>query len=209
MSGKIKILIGDANYLVRQGLRLVFDDAVRYDVVAEAESYDTIFDLVKTSDPDVIVIGLNLPGASAKEVIGQLIIRFPKKKILVIDTVEDKLEIIQILQLGVHGYILKHCDKQEILDAVNSMVNGKNFFCHNVMQFSQDMEEHDRGALSVREIEILKLISNGLTNNEIADKLFLSSHTVATHRKNLMRKLKAKNNVDLVISAIKESIIVP
>lgn len=205
----IRILIGDANYLVRQGLKLVFEDADAYNVVAEAESYDTIFDIAKDSAAEVIVIGLNMPGASAKEVIGQLLMRFPDKRILVIDTVEDRNETVQILQLGVHGYILKHCDKQEILDAVDAIMNGKRFFCHNVMQFNEDVEKSTKNSLSIREIEILKLISNGLTNNEIAEKLYLSSHTVATHRKNLMRKLKAKNNVDLVISAIKESIIEP
>lgn len=205
----VKILLGDANYLVRQGLKLVFNDTNRYTIVGEAETYDTIFDLVKSTNPEVIVIGLNMPGASAKEVISQLLIRFPDKRILVIDTVEDRQETVQILQLGVHGYILKHCDQQEILDAVEAMMDGKRFFCHNVMQFNEDVKESLKSTLSLREIEILKLIANGLTNNEIADKLYLSSHTIATHRKNLMRKLKAKNNVDLVISAIKESIIEP
>lgn len=188
---------------------MVFAHSDAYQVVAEADTYDSIFDVVKDTDADLIVIGLNMPGSSAKEAIGQLLMRFPKKKILVIDTLEDRHEMLQILQLGVHGYILRQCDEEEILDAVNAIMHNKNFFCSNVMQFNEEVEADQATKLSLREIEILKLISNGLTNNEIADKLYLSSHTVATHRKNLMRKLKAKNNVDLVISAIRESIIVP
>lgn len=205
----VKILIADSNYLVRQGLRLVFDNDSKFAIIDEVDSFETLFDAVKEKDPDLIIIGLNTPGASAKEVISQLRMRFPKKKILIIDTVEDKLEIVQIMQLGVHGYILRTCDKEEIIEAVDAIEHGKNFFCSNVLKFNEDVEAQGKSSLSLREIEILKLISNGLTNNEIADKLYLSSHTVATHRKNLMRKLNAKNNVDLVISAIKESIIEP
>ncbi len=89
------------------------------------------------------------------------------------------------------------------------MMKGKNFFCSNVIKVERDIESGKLSKLSDREVEVLRLISQGMTNNEIAEQIFLSSHTVATHRKNLMKKLKAKNNVDLVISAIKESIIQP
>ena len=146
---------------------------------------------------------------SARDVISTILRKYPKKKILVIDIVEDRNEIVQIMQLGVQGYILRQCDKQEILDAVRTILSNKNFFCSNVIKFNRDRNACIFATLSAREVEILKLIAEGMTNNEIAEKIFLSSHTIATHRKNLMRKLSAKNNVDLVISAIKESIIVP
>jgi len=111
--------------------------------------------------------------------------------------------------MGVHGYILRQCDAEEIMEAIRAITANKNFFCSNVIQFNKSVAGSVENRLSMREVEILKLIAEGLTNNEIADKIYLSAHTVATHRKNLMRKFQAKNNVDLVISAIKESIIVP
>jgi DNA-binding NarL/FixJ family response regulator len=202
------ILIADSNYLVRQGLRVIFESVAEYAVVYETDTFTTLFEDVKKYDPDVVVIGLNTPGASPKDVIQTVLVRFPQKKVLVIDMLEDRNRIVQILQMGVHGYILKECDKGEILDAVRTILGNKNFFCSNVIKFNRDREGLN-SKLSVREIEILKLIAEGMTNNEIAVKIYLSAHTVATHRKNLMRKLNAKNNVDLVISAIKESIIVP
>jgi len=205
----VKIIISDPNYLVRQGLRLVFAASEGYQIVAETDNNEALPDLVKQHDPEVIVIGLSMPGISARDVISTLIRKYPKKKILVIDIVEDRNEIVQILQLGVQGYILRQCDRQEILDAVRTILSNKNFFCSNVIKFNENRNSGIFATLSAREVEILKLIAEGLTNNEIAEKVFLSAHTIATHRKNLMRKLSAKNNVDLVISAIKESIIVP
>lgn len=205
----IKLIIADGNYLIRQGLRLIFQGNKQFEILGETGSFESIFDLVRELDPDVIIIGLNTPGASAMDVIDRLLHTFPKKKILVIDTIEDKQETIQILQMGVHGYILRQCDAEEIMEAIRAITSNKKFFCSNVLQFNKDVAGGVQGRLSMREIEILKLIAEGLTNNEIADKIFLSAHTVATHRKNLMKKFQAKNNVDLVISAIKESIIVP
>lgn len=209
VSKPIKLIIADGNYLIRQGLRLIFQSNKQFELVGETGSFESIFDLVRELDPDVIIIGLNTPGASAMDVIDRLLHTFPKKKILVIDTIEDKQETIQILQMGVHGYILRECDGEEIMEAIRAITSNKNFFCSNVLQFNKDVAGGVQGRLSMREVEILKLIAEGLTNNEIAEKIFLSAHTVATHRKNLMKKFQAKNNVDLVISAIKESIIVP
>ena len=205
----VKIIIADPNYLIRQGLRQIFETMPGYTVIGETDDTEQLPEMARLNDPDIIVIGLSMSGVSARDVITVLLRKFPKTKILIIDIVEDRNEIVQILQLGVHGYILRQCDKQEILDAVRTILENKNFVCGNVLKFNRDREAGIFAKLSAREIEILKLIAEGMTNNEIAEKIYLSAHTIATHRKNLMRKLNAKNNVDLVISAIKESIIVP
>jgi DNA-binding NarL/FixJ family response regulator len=221
MSEKIKILIADPHYLIRQGLRFIFSDKKKYKVVAETEDYTELNKLIDNSNPDVVVIGLNIHGVSAVESIESILTTRPNVKVLVLDTNENTDDIVTILRLGVHGYILKQCDHQEILDAVNSIISGKNFFCSNVINLNKKNEDnsckgyetilhnHPALKLSSREMEILELISQGLTNNEIGDKIFISSHTVATHRKNLMKKFNAKNNVDLVICAIKERFIAP
>ncbi|MDX2001042.1 MAG: response regulator transcription factor [Chitinophagales bacterium] len=202
------ILVADSNFLVRQGLKSIFESVPDYKIVLETDDFEHLVENIKKHNPEVIVVGLNTPGISPKDVIQAILVRFPQKKVLVIDMLEDRNEIVQILQMGVHGYILKQCDRAEILDAVRTILGNKNFFCHNVIKFNKDREGLN-SKLSIREVEILKLIAEGLTNNEIAERVYLSAHTIATHRKNLMRKLNAKNNVDLVISAIKESIIVP
>lgn len=210
----IRIFIADSHYLVRQGLKTIFSAQNGFEVVGESDELVNMLDLIESAQPDVVVVGLNIQGVSVVESIEELRQRLPAKKILVLDTNEDANEIIRLLSMGVHGYILKQCDHQEIIDAVNTILQGKNFFCSNVLKLNKtpvrslsQVDTDSTVRLSAREIEILELISQGLTNNEIADKTFISAHTVASHRKNLMKKFSARNNVDLVISAIKENFI--
>jgi DNA-binding NarL/FixJ family response regulator len=217
----IKIIVADQHYLIRQGLRSIFSDTSKYQIVCDTDDYIQIPLLINLYQADVVIIGLNIQGVNAIDVIRQTQQEYPHVKILVLDTNENTDDIVTILRLGVPGYILKQCDHQEIIDAVNSIMQGKNFFCSNVLKINKaentencagyetSVNLKDPVKLSSREVEILELISQGLTNNEIADKIFLSVHTVATHRKNLMKKFNAKNNVDLVICAIKEHFIVP
>lgn len=204
----IKILIADSHFLVRQGLRSVFSDETEYRVVAESDHYD-IIPLLDQYNPDVVIFGMNIQGYSARHVIEQVLRDYRSIKVLVLDTVEDAQEVIHCLEIGVHGYILKQCDHDEILEAVRSIIVGKNFFCSNVLKLNRSKKisgnSENLVQLSERELEILGLITEGLTNKEIADRTFISSHTVASHRKNLMKKFKAKNNVDLVISAIRDN----
>lgn len=211
------LLVADQHYLIRQGLNVIFNQFPnKYQIIKDTDQYETVIPLVSLYNPDIVIIGLNIHGITATSIIEQLITEHPNQKILVIDTNEDTREVIKILQMGVHGYILKQCDQEEILEAIEAMMAGKKFFCSNVLKLNNPSD--CRGfvslnevpvKLSERELEILELIAQGLTNKEIADKKFISSHTVATHRKNLMKKFKAKNNVDLVISAIRDNFIAP
>ena len=210
----IRIFIADSHFLVRQGLKTIFSAQKGFEVVAESEDLANSLELVEETQADVVVVGLNIQGVSVVETIEDLRQRHPFKKILVLDTNEDANEIIRLLSMGVHGYILKQCDHQEIIDAVTTITQGKNFFCSNVLKLNKtpvkslsQVDSESAIRLSSREIEILELISQGLTNNEIADKTYISAHTVASHRKSLMKKFGARNNVDLVISAIKENFI--
>lgn len=212
----IRILVADSHFLIRQGLRSIFASNPGFQVVGETEHFERVPELVAQANPHVVIIGLNIQGISAAELIDQLLRDFKETKILVLDTNEEVDEMLTILSRGVHGYILKQCDHQEILDAVNTILAGKNFFCPNVLRLNKSRKNgqdenpsRKRIQLSEREVQILSLISEGLTNKEIGDRIFISAHTVASHRKNLMKKFQAKNNVDLVISAIKENVIAP
>lgn len=209
MPKSASLLIADSNYLIRQGLKSLFDDQPNYTVVGETDSFDHLIPLIEIHNPDAVMIGVSLQSASAIQVIRDIRSKYPKKKILVIDTKEDVNEIVTILRLGAQGYILKQCDKGEILDALRTIFAGKTFFCHNVMRLNKSIESEQTIVLSDRELQVLSLISEGMTNKEIGEKIFISEHTVASHRKNLMRKFDAGNNVDLVIKAIKERIIFP
>src|SRR5690606_13891036 len=204
----IDILIAENNFLVRQGLRAIFDGEEGYQIIGETENYDQMLEMVSILKPRVLIIGINLQSESMVTYVQQVLILHPEVKILVIDIKEDVSEILSLLKVGVHGYILKQCDKTEIIDAMRAILRGANFYCHNVMKLNKTLSERTV-LLTQRELQVLNLISEGLTNKEIAEKIILSDHTVASHRKNLMKKFEATNNVDLVIKAIKEQIIFP
>lgn len=204
----VDILIAENNFLVRQGLHAIFTEEDGYRIVGDTENYDQMLEHVSLYKPRVLIIGVNLQSGSILSYIQQVLVLHPEVKILVIDIKEDVSEILSLLKVGVHGYILKQCDKSEIIDAMRAMLRGSNFYCHNVMKLNKTLSERTV-LLTQRELQVLNLISEGLTNKEIAEKIFLSDHTVASHRKNLMKKFEATNNVDLVIKAIKEQIIFP
>lgn len=204
----IEILIAENNFLVRQGLRAIFNEEDGFRIIGETENYDQMLEMVSVNKPKVLIIGINMQSESMVTYVQQVLILHPEVKILVIDIKEEVSEIVSILKAGVHGYILKQCDRSEILDAMRAILRGSNFYCHNVMKLNKTLSERTV-ALTQRELQVLNLISEGMTNKEIAEKIFLSDHTVASHRKNLMKKFDATNNVDLVIKAIKERIIFP
>jgi DNA-binding NarL/FixJ family response regulator len=203
------ILIADSNFLVRQGLRSIFEDMPEYKVVGDTDDFSELNAIMARLKPQVLIIGLNVQNVIGSEIIKHVLKEFPHQKIIVVDTKEDVNEIITILRMGVQGYILKQCDRGEILEAIRNVVHGKTFFCSNVIRLNKSASGGKEIVLSERELQVLSLISEGLTNNEIADKIFLSSHTIASHRKSLMKKFEAGNNVDLVIKAVKEKFIIP
>jgi len=218
---EIKIALADSQYLMRLGMRSVVLDTPHIKVIAETDCYEKLAEVIFTYQPNICIIGINQHTEKPAELTKELLEHFPETRLLIVDTLEKSSEVIGLLQTGVQGYILKQCDRDEIIQAIETIHAGRNFYCSNVIRFNNEridyncsghtlfFRKEDNTRLSNRELEVLKLIAEGFTNNEIADRIFVSSHTVATHRKNLMKKFHAKNNVDLVISAIKEQLITP
>jgi len=127
----------------------------------------------------------------------------------------DVNQVKRLIKLGIHGHLMNDCDRDEIIDSVNSCAKGDKFFCGQVLDklnWSEGQEsEHgcDPINISERELEVLQLIAEGLTTKQIAEKLHLSFHTVMTHRKNMMAKLGLNNTAGLIIYAVKENLISP
>jgi DNA-binding NarL/FixJ family response regulator len=204
-----KIALCDPNYLVREGLKTVFADATKFRIVAEYSDGDSCLSRLERDRPDLLILGVTVHSVDGPALVKKILKKMPDQKIIVIDTKEQINDIVTILRMGVQGYILKQCDKEEILEATRQVLKGKTFFCSNVVKLNRTQDAEKEIILSERELQVLSLIAEGLTNNEIGDRIFLSAHTVASHRKNLMKKFKASNNVDLVIRAIKHRILVP
>lgn len=207
----IDILIANNNQIAGEGIKTILQSNRGNRVLGIVNSVD---DLKKNSSryfPDIIVLDYNDDsfGVSSVKEIKQI---YKDTKILSITDILPKDIIYNALKNGVDSYLLSDCDKPEIIDAITDTYAGKQFYCGVVIDILSAKNESEANgcegvSLSEREIEIIKLISDGCTNKEIAGQLFLSTHTVNTHRKNIMNKLGIKNTAGIVIYAVKENII--
>ncbi len=207
----VNILIANNNKIVAVGLKTILQSQKINRVSAIVNSYSQLASIANKNIIHIVVIDYNDVNFGLKS-IKLLKDKFKKAKILAITNKLPKATIYNALQLGVDGYLLNDCDKPEILEAIQATIKGKKFYCGlviDILSAQHDGEENDCNGkvLTDREIEIIRLISEGLTNKEIAETLFLSPHTVNTHRKNLMYKLGIKNTAGIVIYAVKENII--
>ncbi|MBW6483870.1 MAG: response regulator transcription factor [Vicingaceae bacterium] len=207
----IDILIANNNSIVAEGLKTILQSQIRNRVLGVVSSIEELENHSKRYFPNIIVIDYSCSSFGV-ETIKKIKTIYRDSKILAITPNLPKETIYKSLQLGVDSYLLDDCDKPEILEAIEDTYSGKQFYCGMVINILSDKNAEnamgcDGISLSEREIEVIKLISDGFTNKEIADSLFLSTHTVNTHRKNIMHKLNIKNTAGIVIYAVKENII--
>lgn len=210
---KINLVIADGSCVFAEGLKniLISDKGINVcGLVCDLNNFENKLESFKKID--VIILDFSSRFYNENKLV-RLRQKFPTLKIIAITPELPRLRIINALKNGINSYLLKDCNKDEIIEAIHETTNGKQFFCGNVFSILQETEEEENASkceglsLSKREIEIIQLIAEGLTNKEIAEKLFLSSHTVNTHRKNLMQKLGLKNTAGIVIYALKENLL--
>lgn len=209
---KTSVLIADNHLLIREGLKGILSGKPEFDVVGEARNSQELSTALQQTKPDVLILDYHEPGYFSLDDIQATKALSPNTRVLVITTGHSKTDILKALEYGVTHYILKECNREELVGAMYAAVRNEKFFCGKVIDAI--VEKHfpkvdtcEPSNLSAREIEIIRLISQGLTNKKIATKLFLSVHTVSTHRKNVLNKLKLNNSSELVAFAIKKGII--
>ena len=207
-----KVLIADSESLVRIGLNYLLREKAGCQVIGEASNEAQLKNLLESSSPDIVILDYNQPGHFSTDSLELIRKKAPKAKLLIISGDEDRRTIYEVLETGVNSYLSKHCDEKEILDAVDATARGDKFYCTNVLNHLLEKsfpkaERCEPTPLSAREIEIVQLVAEGLIAKEIADKLHLSTHTVYTHRKNIMKKLKLGSTSELVRWAIEEGVV--
>jgi len=216
----ITITLADAQYLIRIGLKHLLAKKEQFEVVSEAEDEEELNDQLRQHAPKVVILDYNQSSSFDKKTIRRIRELAPSSNILIISDDEDKESIYEVLQLGINSYLTKSCDEEEIIDAVKATAKGEKFFCTRVLDylleksFPSSALGNEEAApprqevscqptpLSPREIEIVQLIAQGLIAKEIASELNLSTHTIYTHRKNIMRKLKLNSASELVLYAV-------
>ncbi|HNS13637.1 MAG TPA: response regulator transcription factor [Bacteroidia bacterium] len=213
-----KILVADAHALTMAGIKSILSRLESVDLVCECTHGKDLQNSVKVYKPDLIILDYDISGHFCFDDLELLRKKFPLTAVLVITTNNIKHDISRVLDLGISGYLLKECDEDEIISAINAIKASEKFFCGKVMDSILETTNHKclpgsdcdqcmAVSLSNREIEIVKLIADGLTTKDIAKKIHLSFFTVATHRKNIFRKLQIRNSPELIQYALKEGII--
>lgn len=183
-------------------------------IVGEAEREADLLDLIRQkAAPLVVILDYDQPGYFDPGTIQKIRRNSPGTGILVISDDGNKNSIYRVLETGISSFLTKTCGEEEILDAIRATAKGEKFFCTRVLDcllektFSKGKENCAPTPLTPREIEIVRLVAKGLIAKEIADVLNLSTHTVYTHRKNIMKKLQLNSSTELVLYAVNTGIV--
>jgi len=212
---KIKVLIADDHRIFRDGIRSILEKEDDIIIVDEAQNGSEVLEKIVKYAIDVIILDIDLGKPSGIEITEKIADQYPEIGILILSMIGLHDFVIQALENGATGYILKNTGKDEVLTAIRSVAKGDSYFSKEVSailieQLHKPKTSRKRIAdipLTTREIEVLKLIAQEHSNQEIADKLFISIRTVDTHRRNMLEKLGARNTAGLVRYALQKGLI--
>jgi two-component system response regulator NreC len=216
VTNKIRVVVVDDHTLMRQGLVGLLDENPDIFVVGQAGDAAAALDVIEATKPDVVLMDVGLPGVSGLELTARVKRAVPDTQVLVVTMYEREDYLFEALRAGASGYVLKGADIKDLLTAVRTVAQGEMYLYQSLtgklvadylsrIDDAADLKGYE--GLSEREREVLALIAEGLTTAQIADKLFLSPHTVQTHRDHLMTKLDLHSRVALTKYAIRKGLI--
>lgn len=208
----IKVLIVDDHALVRMGISRLLNDLPDMSVVGEADNGDTALSLVKSQKPDVVLLDMKMPGMDGWEVIRRLVKTNQNVKIIAVTALCNNNLPTRILQLGAVGYLTKESGAEEMASAIRKVYKGERYLSAEIAQQIAISSLESTGEtvfekLSEREMQVMMMITSGMTVQEVSDTLFLSTKTVNGYRYRLFEKLSVRNDVELTYLALKHQMI--
>jgi DNA-binding NarL/FixJ family response regulator len=212
----LRILLGDDHTLVRQGVRKILEEQPNWSVIGEAQDGREVVRKTLEEEPDVVIMDVAMPLLNGIEATRQILRKLPSVRVLILSMHADEAYIIQALQAGARGYLLKDSADTDLVRAVNAVADGKSFFSPNVAAIMlDDYVRHlaEKGiadryeALSEREREVFQLVAEGHSNKEVAELLCVSPATVETHRAHILQKLDLHGTAELVLYAVRRGVI--
>lgn len=209
----IQILLADDHKIFSDSLGLLLSGFEGVEVVGQVNNGKQVLTFLEKFPVDLVLSDLHMPYMNGVEMILHIRRRFPKVQVLVLTMAEDSTHIREALQAGAAGYVLKSAGKEELEKALATIASGQQYISSNVLQelyrhtVSIDEASDLLTVLTSREIDVIKLIAQEYSSNQIAEKLFISLNTVETHRKNLFKKLNVKNSLGLIKFALKHGLV--
>lgn len=205
----IKVFIVDDHNLVIQGIASLLENDPEIDVIGSANTGQQCLDFFKNNTADLVLLDINLPDISGLDLCKILKAKYPTFKIIALSTFNQSTYINKMMAYGADGYLLKNVGKSELSEAIRNVVGGQKVLSEEVAKIVKISKERLEALpiLTKRETEVLKLVAEGLTNQQIGEKLFISIDTVDSHRKNLHTKLGVNNTALLVRFALENGMI--
>jgi DNA-binding NarL/FixJ family response regulator len=206
----VKIVLVDDHALFRNGLKGLISMREGYEVVAEAGDGGEFLDMLPTLEADVVFMDISMPNVGGEEATRKALSLYPDLKIVTLSMFGEESYYTRMVEAGAKGFLLKDSSIEEVFDAINTVVAGGDYFSQRLLSSMSNRlrgTELSSGELSSREIEILLAICRGLSNQEIAEELFISKRTVDAHRANILEKTGCKNTASLVVYAIRNQLV--
>ena len=197
----IKVFITDDHYMVIEGIRSLLQSEKSIEWMGHASNADSCLAFLKKQLPDVILMDISLPGKSGIELCKEVKEKYPSVFVIGLSTFNQQSFIQKMIDNGASGYVLKNATQEELMEAIQAVAIGKTYLSEEAATSLRKNAEPEIPVITRREKEVLELIADGMTNNEIAQKLFISTTTVDSHRKNLLAKFDAKNTALLIRTA--------
>ena len=206
MAEEITCLIVDDHEVVREGLRLALSRAPNIRVIEEAADAESAVTLADRRKPDVVIMDIRMPGMDGLEATKAITTQDPNAKVLIFTAYSERMLLSRGLESGAKGYILKEAPHETLLRAIEKLANGDGFVDPALMPaFLNGKEREDM--LTAREREILQLLVDGMSNSDVAGKLFISQETVKSHVRHILTKLEADTRTHAVAIALRDAII--
>lgn len=208
-----RILLVDDHRVVLEGLRALLNDEKDLNVVGLAEDGRVALSMVVELSPEVVIIDVSMPRLNGIEATSQIVHDHPQTRVLALSTHTDGRHVRSILEAGAHGYVTKEMAGAELVHAIREVSHGRKYLSSDVTESVVDgyvkKVVDDRTAMTIlsgREREVLQLLAEGLTSGEIAEQLCVSTNTIDTHRRNLMKKLDLHSVAELTKYAVREGL---
>lgn len=213
----IKILIADDHHLVADSLSLMLGAVEGFEILGTVSNGWQAVQFAETNDVDIILADLHMPLLNGIEMTPKVAEKSPHTRCIMLTMSEDPEHIRLALQVGIHGYVLKSAEKPELISAIQTVAKGERYFSETIVRKLASIPDHDSpngktqlkdiNTLTKREIEILKLVTDELSNIAIGDKLNIASTTVETHRRNLMKKIGVNSALGLYRWGLKNGMV--
>ncbi len=213
---KIKVIIADDHEIFRDGLKLILSKQKDIELIASVANGDQLIKTAHNLKPDIVVTDIKMPVTDGIEATRYLTANHPDIGIIALSMFDEEDLIMEMLEAGAKGYLLKNADKNEIFEAIDAVYAGENFYCKHtssklalMIARSRNKNQHGLNPVNFtdRELDIIQLICKEFTNKEIADKLFISARTVEGYRVKILEKMGVKNAIGIVIYAMQHGIV--